>query len=129
MSLNSLNLKSTLFSGSSSSEVSQRLSLLQQILVDAGSRTLVFVETKKSAKFLAKHLGQTKPELSPRVVVGQYGVNAMSWEGEGGQREAIADFNSGRCKVLVATAVVEEGLDISDCDSVIVFEMPLNLIR
>ena len=89
----------------------------------------MFVETKKSAKLLAKHLGRTNPKLSPRAVVDQSGVHAMSWEGEGGQREAIEDFNSGRCKVLVATAVVEEGLDIRACDCVIVFEMPLNLIR
>ena len=117
-------------SRSATSGISQRLEVLQQTLSDSPeSQTLVFVETKKSAKFLAKHLEQTSPKLSPRAVVGQYGVHGMSWDGEGGQRAAIEDFNSGRCKVLVSTAVTEEGLDIQNCDCVIVFDMPLQLIR
>jgi len=47
----------------------------------------------------------------------------------GGQQEALDDFNTGRSNVLVATSVLEEGLDIESCEMVIIFSQSLNLIR
>jgi hypothetical protein len=62
-------------------------------------------------------------------VIGTGGFLGMSWNGAGGQQEAIDDFNSGRSNLLVATSVLEEGLDIESCEMVIIFSQSLNLIR
>lgn len=42
------------------------------------------------------------------------------------QREVIKSFRSSEINVLIATAVVEEGLDIPHCDLVIRFNKPKN---
>ncbi|CAF4790786.1 unnamed protein product, partial [Rotaria sp. Silwood2] len=42
------------------------------------------------------------------------------------QRQVIREFRTGEINVLVATAVVEEGLDIPQCDLVFRFNKPPN---
>lgn len=37
------------------------------------------------------------------------------------QRKAMEDFRSGASKLLVATSVAEEGIDIPDCNLVILY--------
>ena len=43
------------------------------------------------------------------------------------QRETLADFRQRRKNLIIATAVLEEGIDISACNLVIDFDMPPNL--
>lgn len=64
------------------------------------SRTMVFVETKRNADFLAMYLSQ---EQLPTTSI--HGDRLQSE-----REQALADFKSGRCKVLVATAVASRGL-------------------
>jgi len=77
-------------------------------------KSLVFVERKRTADFLASYLSQKN-------------VLATSIQGdrEQHQREqALYDFKSGRCPVLVATAVAARGLDIVGVDHVINYDLP-----
>lgn len=65
-------------------------------------RILVFVETKKTADFLASLLSETT-------------ISTTSIHGDRLQSEretALREFRSGKRKVLIATSVAARGLDI-----------------
>merc|ERR1712183_829318 len=76
--------------------------------------TLIFVQTKKNADFLASHLSQE-------------GLPTTSIHGDRLQREreeALYDFRVGSKPILVATAVAARGLDIPGVAHVINYDMP-----
>merc|ERR1719334_1579520 len=81
---------------------------------DPNERTLIFVQTKKNADFLASHLSQE-------------GLPTTSIHGDRLQREreeALYDFRTGTMPILVATAVAARGLDIPGVAHVINYDMP-----
>uniref|UniRef100_A0A3Q2QHW6 RNA helicase n=1 Tax=Fundulus heteroclitus TaxID=8078 RepID=A0A3Q2QHW6_FUNHE len=81
------------------------------------SLTLVFVETKKGADSLEDFLYRE-------------GYACTSIHGDRSQRdreEALNQFRSGRCPILVATAVAARGLDISNVKHVINFDLPSDI--
>ncbi|XP_054431273.1 probable ATP-dependent RNA helicase DDX4 [Pteronotus mesoamericanus] len=88
---------------------------LVDVLRDTGNeRTMVFVETKKKADFIATFLCQEK-------------ISTTSIHGDREQREreqALGDFRCGKCPVLVATSVAARGLDIENVQHVINFDLP-----
>ncbi|XP_069897290.1 probable ATP-dependent RNA helicase DDX4 isoform X1 [Dipodomys merriami] len=88
---------------------------LVEILRNIGDeRTMVFVETKKKADFIATFLCQEK-------------ISTTSIHGDREQREreqALGDFRYGKCPVLVATSVAARGLDIENVQHVINFDLP-----
>lgn len=74
----------------------------------------MFVETKKTADFLAALLSDTK-------------ISSTSIHGDRLQSEretALRDFRSGKRKVLVATSVAARGLDIKGVTHVINYDLP-----
>jgi len=80
-------------------------------------KTLVFVETKKTADFLASYMCQSK-------------VNATSIHGDRQQREreeALRTFKLGETPVLVATAVAARGLDIKGVEHVVNYDLPTDI--
>ncbi|KAJ3584520.1 hypothetical protein NHX12_015015 [Muraenolepis orangiensis] len=91
---------------------------LLDILKQSGQeRTLVFVETKRQADFIACFLCQEE-------------VPTTSIHGGREQREreqALGDFRSGKCPVLVATSVAARGLDIKDVQNVVNYDLPVNI--
>uniref|UniRef100_A0A2K5H9E3 RNA helicase n=1 Tax=Colobus angolensis palliatus TaxID=336983 RepID=A0A2K5H9E3_COLAP len=88
---------------------------LVEILRNIGDeRTMVFVETKKKADFIATFLCQEK-------------ISTTSIHGDREQKEreqALGDFRCGKCPVLVATSVAARGLDIENVQHVINFDLP-----
>merc|ERR1712192_29930 len=78
--------------------------LMQDPERDPKERTLIFVQTKKNADFLATYLSGE-------------GLPTTSIHGDRLQREreeALFDFRTGDKPILVATAVAARGLDIPD---------------
>jgi len=81
---------------------------------DPTERVLIFVNTKKTADFLATHLSQHE-------------LPSTSIQGDRKQREreeALDDFKKGKRPILVATAVAARGLDIPYVAKVINYDMP-----
>ncbi|XP_031951160.1 probable ATP-dependent RNA helicase DDX4 isoform X1 [Corvus moneduloides] len=92
----------------------KRTKLLEVLHSIGNERTLVFVDTKKKADFIACFLCQEN-------------IPATSIHGDREQREreiALQDFRSGKCPVLVATSVAARGLDIESVQHVINFDLP-----
>ena len=76
---------------------------------------------------LKKHLGDKYPRYKPNLAVGHGGHDGQHWVGF--QEKIITDFHSGECKLLVATSVLEEGIDVSECDLVIRYSGVVTLIQ
>ncbi|XP_031707946.1 putative ATP-dependent RNA helicase DDX4 isoform X1 [Anarrhichthys ocellatus] len=96
---------------------SKREQLVDILKTTGTERTMVFVETKRQADFIAAFLCQQK-------------VPTTSIHGDREQREreqALADFRYGKCPVLVATSVAARGLDIPDVQHVVNFDLPNNV--
>nr|AJE59347.1 vasa protein [Ephydatia muelleri] len=113
--------------GGATSDITQRIievdefgkrEKLSEILSATGvDRTLVFVETKRNADFLATYLSQ---ESFPTT-----SIHGDRFQRE--REEALRDFRSGRAPVLVATSVAARGLDIPDVKHVVNYDLPNNI--
>lgn len=92
----------------------KRDKLLQTLDASDPSGTIVFVETKRDADFLASFLSETT-----------HPTTSIHGDREQKQREeALADFKSGRMKILIATSVAARGLDIKNVNHVINYNLP-----
>ncbi len=113
--------------GSTSENITQKIeyvedndkrSVLLDILHTHGAGlTLIFVETKRMADALSDFL------------INQ-GFPATSIHGDRTQRErerALEMFRTGRCPILVATAVAARGLDIPNVKHVINYDLPTDI--
>ncbi|XP_072303944.1 probable ATP-dependent RNA helicase DDX4 [Eucyclogobius newberryi] len=95
----------------------KREKLLDALKVTGTERTMVFVETKRQADFIAAFLCQEK-----------FPTTSIHGDREQREREqALADFRFGKCPILVATSVAARGLDIPDVQHVINFDLPNNV--
>lgn len=95
----------------------KRSVLLDILQVHQGGLTLIFVETKKMADNLSDFLlNQNFP--------------ATSIHGDRTQKErerALEMFRTGRCPILVATAVAARGLDIPNVTHVVNYDLPTDV--
>lgn len=92
----------------------KRDKLMEILNSDDPAGTIVFVETRRQADFLASFLSESEHPTT-------------SIHGERLQRqreEALMDFKSGKMKVLIATSVAARGLDIKNVRHVINYDMP-----
>ncbi|KAL9617426.1 MAG: hypothetical protein Q9160_007783 [Pyrenula sp. 1 TL-2023] len=113
--------------GSTSENITQKIeyvedhdkrSVLLDILhVHGGGLTLIFVETKRMADTLSDFLiNQSFP--------------ATAIHGDRTQRErerALDYFRTGRCPIMVATAVAARGLDIPNVTHVVNYDLPTDI--
>lgn len=96
------------------SDEQKREKLMDLLSCSGSDRTLVFVESKRGADFLASLLSQE-------------GFPTTSIHGDRLQEqreEALEDFRRGRCPVLIATNVAARGLDIDNVKHVVNYDLP-----
>ena len=107
---------------------SPRLTALLELLkeVDKDSVTLILVDGSRSVVDALVQVLKTKMRRKILKIVGhgkRAGSIGMTWEGQAQQEEVLKEFGAseGKCNILVCTTVLEEGIDICDCDRVILF--------
>ncbi|CAH1163579.1 unnamed protein product [Phaedon cochleariae] len=96
------------------SKFDKREKLISMLKEGNKERTVVFVETKRNADFLATLLSEND-------------IKTTSIHGDRLQREreqALWDFKKGICNILVATGVAARGLDIEGIQHVINYDLP-----
>lgn len=120
------------------SDLSPKFHMLVDFLVEqeiANFTGLVFVKTRVEVSVLAHLLSiyfRTRDAFTVSTFVGS--SNASGQRADISelvdlklQKETLADFRSGQKNLVVATAALEEGIDISACNVVVCFEKPPSL--
>jgi ATP-dependent RNA helicase RhlE len=95
-------------------QADHKLSLLRRLLERESGRSLVFVRTKRATQRLAEKLERN----GMRVAV-IHGDRTQSQ-----RTSALASFQQGKSRVLVATDVASRGIHVDDIAQVINYDMP-----
>eukprot|EP00731_Ephydatia_muelleri_P033847 Em0039g33a len=103
--------------------------LVSRFVESPGSRAIVFASTKKQASCVCDWISKLPPDLhlKPQVVVGHTAETGRGMT-DPEKEEALAGFREGRYNILVATSVLEEGIDVPACNLVIRYEHVTNEI-
>ncbi|KAG9856073.1 P-loop containing nucleoside triphosphate hydrolase protein, partial [Aureobasidium melanogenum] len=119
--------------------VSLKLQLLLDILKEEYGPSftgIIFVEQRAVVAALAEYL-TSDPDCSQIFNIGTFvgGSNSSKKKSNIGdindlkaQQQTLDDFRIGKKNLIIATSVLEEGIDISSCQTVICFDAPLNLV-
>ena len=92
----------------------QKNRLLEKLLADYKGSVLIFCRTKHGAKKLCANIrvmGHSVSEIHSNRSLGQ-------------RREALDSFKSGAKRVLVATDIAARGIDVSDIELVVNYDLP-----
>ncbi|XP_078494414.1 ATP-dependent RNA helicase DHX58-like [Ciona intestinalis] len=95
------------------------------------SKCIIFVRTRPIAKALITCIEESEVEklhLNPKQLTGAGAAVELGGMTKSTQEDTIASFRDGRCKVIVATSVAEEGLDIKACNLIITYNYSTNEI-
>ena len=100
--------------------------LSQQFTRQPESRAMIFVETKKQAASISDWILSSEElhivaNIHPKTVTGQMGETGLKMS-KAVQDKVIKKFHEGTCNLLVATSVLEEGIDIPACNLVIRYQ-------
>ena len=96
-------------------EKADKIALLRHLLHDpAVTRVLVFTRTKHGANRVVKQLSQSHVQAEP--IHGNKSQTA--------RERALANFKSGRTRVLVATDIAARGIDVESISHVINYDLP-----
>lgn len=94
----------------------EKIQLLDKLLSDHNGTVLVFSRTKHGAKKLShkiKDMGHTSADIHSNKSLSQ-------------RKAALDGFKTGRHRVLVATDIAARGIDVSDIELVVNFDLPDN---
>ncbi|GMS78958.1 hypothetical protein PENTCL1PPCAC_1133, partial [Pristionchus entomophagus] len=107
-----------------------RKELTNQFRVDSNSRVLIFCLRRETAQLLAKYLNQMRIEGMGRaeVLTSTNAASVKNGQSNSEQRAVIESFTKGLSKVIVATSVAEEGLDVAACNLIIKYNTTGNVI-
>ena len=103
--------------------------LIARFIENPSSRAILFASTKKQVSCICEWISNLPPDhnLRPRVVVGHTADTGPGMT-DPEKEEALAGFREGRYNILVATSVLEEGIDVPACNLVIRYEHVTNEI-
>ena len=90
---------------------------------------IVFVERRYCAGILQQLLANlaTNDKLKgvkPVFITGQAGSTVHPSDSHSGHSNSLSQFRSGAANLLIATSVVEEGIDVPHCNFVCKFDLP-----
>ncbi|WP_457920140.1 ERCC4 domain-containing protein [Candidatus Lokiarchaeum ossiferum] len=102
--------------------------LMEQFTESPDSRVLVFCHFRDTVKNIVEQI-EKNTLIHPHSFVGQQKKGKEKGLSQKQQLEILQQFKSGVYNTLVATSVAEEGLDISECDVVIFFDVVPSEIR
>ncbi|MFA5077401.1 MAG: DEAD/DEAH box helicase family protein [Candidatus Micrarchaeia archaeon] len=105
-----------------STEEHPKLGLLTGLLQSHPGKSMVFAQYRDQVALIEKTLNQTG--ISARMFLGRKGEYTKKE-----QEETIAQFREDKFRVLVASSIGEEGLDIPAVDNVIFYEPTPSEIR
>jgi len=92
--------------------------------VSKNDRALIFAGYRETVDYIQRTL--TEAGVSAWTLIGKQGVTGQKQEE---QIRAVDMFRSGKYKVLIATQIGEEGLDIAECNLVIFYDNVASAIR
>lgn len=101
-----------------------KLLKLKEILQSAGGKVLVFTSYRDSVEIIHQKL--TEMGIDSGVLIGKAGENGLKQKK---QVETVQKFRDGEYKILIATRVGEEGLDISEVNLVVFYDNVPSSIR
>ena len=103
--------------------------LMARFIESPNSHAIVFASTKKQASCICDWLSKLPLDLHlrPRVVIGHTAETGPGMT-DPEKEEALAGFREGKYNILVATSVLEEGIDVPACNLVIRYEHVTNEI-
>lgn len=119
--------------------LSPKLQVLLKILneeVGPSFTGIIFVEQRAVVAALAEYL-TSDPVMSKLFNIGTFvgGSNSSKKKANIGdindlkaQQQTLDDFRIGKKNLIIATSVLEEGIDVSSCQTVVCFDAPLNLV-
>ncbi len=102
--------------------------LTEQFSANGDSRVLVFCHFRDTVNFLVDEANKSSLIQASRFV-GQQRRGKQKGLTQKEQLQILKDFKDGTFNTLVATSVAEEGLDISECDMVVFFDVVPSEIR
>jgi ERCC4-related helicase len=102
-------------------KVGRVVQLVAQRLAAGDRRVLVFANYRETAELITAGL-QTIEGCRPHRFVGHARASGEKGLTKKGQQKVVSEFREGTLNVLVATSVAEEGLDLPETDSVVLYE-------
>ena len=102
-------------------------SILQEECTNYPSKGIIFVQEIKHTKYI-KNWIKNCPDLSEKVHVASISSHSRGEMKPLEQSEIIEDFHRGKYNLLVSTSVLDEGLDVHECNFVICYHKVSNEI-
>jgi len=109
-------------------KVSKAIEVVERELRDGAERVIVFANYRSTAKRLVEELGAASG-VKVAKLVGQVSKGEDAGMSQREQAAILEGFRAGRYNVLVATQIGEEGLDISECGAVVLYDCVPSAIR
>jgi ERCC4-related helicase len=101
--------------------------LHEEVRTNPSSRILVFVQYRNTVKQIVEEL--RSQGISAVPFIGQSRGKGLTGMSQKKQMKTLRDFKDGLYSTLVATSVAEEGLDIAECDIVVLYDAVPSEVR